>query len=133
MKAGERDELDQETGLAEVPDERLELFVGVAVRRPVERGRQVVDKPPVRPTVSESASNRQASCAVDLLAGVLFPDLRGKVLSLLEHRSLGLKPEEIGIVGKRQRPLECRLRVTLISSITLTHKNRPGLTSMPPL
>lgn len=49
VQTRERDELDQEAGLAEVPNERLELLVGEAVRAPVERRRQVVDEPPARP------------------------------------------------------------------------------------
>ena len=48
VQTRERDELDQEAGLAEVPNERLELLVGEAVRTPIERRRQVVDEPPAR-------------------------------------------------------------------------------------
>ena len=47
MQAGERDELEDEARLAEVPDEGLELLVRETVGSPVEGRGEVVNKPPV--------------------------------------------------------------------------------------
>jgi len=120
VQAGERDELDREPSLAEVPNERLELLLRVAVRAPVERRREVVDEP---------------------LARVRRADLAGERLRLDEVGRLGLEPEEVGEVGEGERALERGLRTAskgVISTVSAREAGREKdeeagrRTAMPP-
>jgi len=62
------------------------MRTGISMRTPVETWAQIIHEPPTTP-VSKSG---QAKVVTSLLAGVLFVDLAGKVLCLLNVRGFGL-------------------------------------------
>ena len=48
VKSSERDQLNQESFFAEIPDEGFELFGGESMGSPIERRGQIVNEPPER-------------------------------------------------------------------------------------
>ena len=64
----------------------MEVPTGVSMRTPVETWAQIIHEPPTK-TVSRGD---QAKVVIGSLAGMLFADVVGKVLSLLDVRGFGL-------------------------------------------
>jgi hypothetical protein len=87
---------------------------GISVRTPVETWAQVIHEPPTK-LVSKGD---QTKVLINLLAGMLFVDLAGKVLSLLDVRGFGLQPDHLGIWSEGIRTFDGSLEATFEMVVT---------------
>ena len=131
MKTGETDELKNEAGSTEIPDEGFKLFVRESMSGPIERRRQVVDHPSdVHCCESESRGGGEEG---DVLSGTDFSNLLGEFLRLSEIGSLRLEPQKISLGGVSKDSFRRRLiAIERISTFSNLKKSRRR-TSIPPL
>ena len=110
MKTSERDQLNQESFFAEIPDEGFELFRGESMGPPIERRGQIVNEPPETTEISSALFGKDEVREAGSLVWVLLADRASERLSLFEIGSFRFEPKEVGNIRESESPLQRSLQ-----------------------